>query len=164
MKPIFTHVLATMLLVSSGSSVAAGADGMSPHVSVHKISLAAYQGTYENLGSSKDVPKIIVYSPAGECVGIATGKTLRADGFVDFVSESLRKHQKACGAVLSDQLGVTKPGPDAGTGKPEVYLIVFDVPFCTACKEFKSAVRQASDSALPNVQFSIQEVDLSSKN
>lgn len=162
MKHSVLHVLATVLLLCSGSAIADQSSmGMFPNVSEQKISFAAYQSAYENLGASKDVPKLVVFSPTGECVGITTGKSTAAAAVVGFITDSLRKHQKKCEATISNQFGLSQPGPDSGTGKPEVYLIVFDVPFCKACNDFKTTLLRASHSELVDMRLSIMSVVLS---
>lgn len=162
MKRTVFCVLAAMLLLGADAAIAnQPGEGMFPNVSEHKIGFAAYTNVYEKLGTSRDVPKVIVYSSSGECVGVTDGKSIAASRLAGFITDSLRKHEKACDATISNQFGVSKPGPNAGTGKPEVYLIVFDVPFCTACNEFKTALLRASHGELADMRISVMSVALS---
>ena len=153
-----SYLLAALFLFCLDSAFANQAAGMFPNVRESNINLTVYQSTYENLGSSKDVPKLIVFSPAGVCVGVTDTKSLGASGVVGFINGSLHRHQKACDATVANQFGVSEPGPNLGTGKPEIFLIVFDIPFCTACGEVKTALLRASHGELANMQLRIISV------
>ena len=138
---------------------------MFPNVKESKLSYAAYQAIYENQGDSKELPKIIVFSPSGKCVGVTDGKALAADKIAAFITDSLHSDRKACRAVVSSKFGVSTLGKDSGTGKPEIDLfIIDDFPFCSACDAFKQALLRESHSTLSGMQLTIMAVNLSDKS
>lgn len=155
--------LAACLAVFSAQSLAADKD-LYPNVSESKISYSAYQAAFEHLGPSKEFPKLLVFSPTGECVGVSDDKNPTPDKVISFITESLHNNHKACDAIASSKFGVPKLGKDSGTGKPEVELLVIDnFPFCTACNEFKQTLLRESHSTLANMHLTIMAVTLSNK-
>lgn len=134
---------------------------MYPNVKESKISYTAYKAAFEHLGPSKELPKVLVFSPTGKCVGISDNKTPTPDNVISFITESLHNDRKACDAVTSSKFGVSKLGKDSGTGKPEIELLVIDnFPFCTACNAFKQTLLRESHSTLANMHLTIMAVSL----
>ena len=154
----YPFLLAAGFAFFSMSSLATDA-GMFPNVTHGKMSYAAYQAAYENQGNSREFPKLLVFSPAGKCVGVTDGKALGADKITAFIADSLRNDHKACEVVISNKFGVSKLGKDAGTGKPEITLLVTDgAPLCTACSEFKQTLLRDSHGPLASMHLDILAV------
>lgn len=131
------------------------------NVEESKISYSTYQAAFEHIGPSKELPKLLVFSSTGECVGVSDDKTPTPDKVIDFITESLHNNHKACNAVTSSKFGVSKLGKGSGTGKPEIELLVIDnFPFCTACNEFKQTLLRESHSSLADMHLTIMAVSL----
>lgn len=156
MKCLLT--LSATLALLSGNALA-NPDGMFPNVKETVIPYVSYHYAYENAGPSKDLPKLIVFSPTGMCVGVTDGSTITADKMSNFISDSLRKGRKACDIVLSNKFGVSEPGTNSGTGKPEVMLFVSDSSTrCEACEGFRLALLRDSHGVLAGMHLTITTV------
>lgn len=156
MKRLSLLVAAGMLL--HGLPAMAGTYGsMYPNVDKGTINQEVYS-TYREQGTSRTLPKLLVFSSVGECVGVSDG-TLQPASMVKFIKDSLSRHQKACAMVMSNNFGVTKVGPDSGTGKSEVRLFIGPAETCASCDDFRIALLRASHSALADMHLNITTVE-----
>lgn len=118
-------------LCIAGSAIAAGKPTETT------IGIKSYRSLFESQGGSKHLPKILVYSPRGECVGVTTADKTPAGKLEKFVEASLKQNKKACTAVLSAEFGQTAVGRNAGTGRPGVVFIALKGNFCNACNDYR---------------------------
>lgn len=124
------------------------------------IGFKAYEAVYKNQGASDGLPKVLVFSPKGECVGITTVGATPTVRLTAFIDDSLKLNKKNCDIVVSDKFGVTEVGKDSGTGKSSVLLITLAESFCTACTDYKNTL---IDYKRSNTNLSIVTVDLTKK-
>lgn len=122
------------------------------------IGMAAYQAMYESQGPSQALPKVVVYSARGECVGITTTDQTPAPKLEGFISASLHANRRQCGLVYSEEFGVESVGPNSGTGKPVVQLVTLKEDFCSGCSAYRDVLHASSKYGVGLV---IVNVDLS---
>lgn len=119
------------------------------------IGVKAYKSLFETQGASKKLPKVLVYSPRGECVGVTTGDKTAATKLAGFVQASLKQNKKACDAVLSEEFGQNVVGRNAGTGKASIVYIGFAGDFCPACKDYRKQMLALAASGLEVATFNV---------
>lgn len=142
-------VLLLLASVSAGNAAASTTE--------NSISVAAYRLLYRDVGTAGDLPKVLVFSPKGECVGVTTGP---ANELTAFITKSLSENRKQCKVVVSENFGVTKVGKDSGTNRNTVILVMLGESFCIACNEYRGVL---SGNKSLNVDLKIVKIDFSKK-
>ena len=125
------------------------------------IGMNTFKFMYESQGPNPSLPKVLVYSPKGECVGVTTADETPAEKLGEFVAQSLRLNRRQCSALYSNEFGVTEVGARSATGKPAVQLITWDEPFCGACGPYRRALSQQLPSG---AELTVVHVDLTLKH
>lgn len=123
------------------------------------IGVPPYQALYEKQGKSQALPKVLVYSPIGECIGVTTTDETPPAQLLDFIVARLKANKRQCKAVLAQEFGVTSVGAKSGTGRPTVQLIAMQEAFCTGCVAYRRILTGSSRPAgvaliIVNVDFS----------
>lgn len=119
-----------------------------------------YKELYAIQGPSDALPKILVFSAKGECIGVATADSTPADELTGFIEKSIKSNKKKCNMIVSEKFGVTTVGNDSGTGKKSIHLIIFGESFCTACAAYKKTL---VEYIRPDITLKIIRIDTSKK-
>lgn len=159
MKNLWT-VAIPLCLVFASALAGQPSTALPPNVFIHKITYETFHERYETVGGTKSVPKLFVFSPAAMCVGLAVGDASHPEHIYAFIKDSLTRDKKACDTKPFSQAQDARPANHAAKHRPEVDLVVFDMPFCEGCNDYKAALLEAARGSLANTEINFLEVEL----
>lgn len=125
------------------------------------IGMKPYKALFEGQGPSKKIPKVLVYSSRGKCVGITTGEQTLAGNLPSFIRNSLLADKRACDLTLSDKFPGGLAIGGTGTGAPAAVFVLLKADVCPACNDYRE---QAQELASSGIQISIVNLDLSTQS
>lgn len=166
MKLAYFILFFTASLASPGLAADGSVDGrpVAAEVELQEVTVGfdLFKAIYLNGGVDGRLPRVVIYSPDGACLGVLGVESLGR--LLEDVVGLVQKPSSDCRVVIGNEPGMRSPSLAAGPGVYSGHLVVFDADFCGACQALERELRGIQRSDSPVKLWTMVRVNLDTEH